>query len=521
MRAFPKRRVATWIATIGTAGLFAGAAGGAWAVTSQRTGPPALADGRAGAPTLAYDCRFPAGRYQVAARIVASYPLTAVTGRAFRPASLSLALTVPDAPLAGLGQPGETVTVSARLATSGVSGNGSKNDGAAPVAAASTRAASSAWASLVAVSARLSKAGQDLGVGPLRPVTPLPALTTIRAGTMNVAAGSLRLLFAPVGARATASPVTTARPVTTASPTTTARASAPAPSPSPVRAAVAAACTLKPGQDAALATIVVRGALANLTAKPLCPREPNGGLKLNPSFPLPSPPRGATILHNAPGADPACTYLVGYNDLLKSNSAAELGPGVLDVSIGDRVARLGYVYYQVDSAAQFEYKSCGTCPVVHALPPAQATYLDFGFMPVSATLQLTQVGTMNIIGLGTGITLTDNTSYSYMELRIYNVKVNGQPLNVGNHCETEKPFKVKVTGLVSGPHAYSLQAGGALAGEVAIPSFTGCGVTEDLDHLITGTVSGKDNYTLFTQGALCTPAPPPSGCPLTVPKPLR
>lgn len=515
MRAVPTRRLAAWIAAISTAGLLAGAAGGAWAVTSQGTVPLTLTDGSPGAPTLAYACRFPTGNFQVAARIEASYPMTAVSGRAFRPASLSLALTVPDASLAGLDQPGAAVTVSARLATSGIPGNARTKDDAARVGAASTGAASSAWASLVAVSARLSKAGQDLGVGPLRPVTPLPALTTIRVGTMTVAAGSLRLLFAPVGARATASPVTTA------SPTITARASAPAPSPSPVRAAVAAACTLKPGQDAALATIAVRGALANLTAKPLCPQEPKGGLKLNPSFPLPRPPRGATILHNAPGSDPACTYLVGYNDLEKSNSPAELGPGVLDVSIGDRVARLGYLYYQLDSAAQFDYKSCRTCPVVHALPPAQATYLDFGFMPVSATLQLTQVGTMNIVGLGTGITLTNNTSYSYMELRIYNVKVNGQPLNVGNHCETQKPIMVKVTGLISGPHAYSLQEGGALAGDVTIPPFTGCGVTEDLDRLITGTVSGKDNYTLFTQGELCTPAPPPSGCPPVGPKPLR
>jgi hypothetical protein len=490
---------------------------------SQRTGPV----------TLAYACRFPAGTYQVGARVTASYPATAVAGRPLHPAALTLAVTVPAAALASLGPRGTAIAVAARLATSGArratgTSASAANTSAATSGAATTSAAPAAWASLAAPPAPLPEAGQDLGSGPLQPVAPLPSLRATRAGTMTVTVGSLTLLFTPGGAgpTATSSPAAAGATSSTAAarPSATAAPSAGGtPSPSPAQAAaVAAACTLKPGQDAALATIAVRNAPANRAAKqrPYCPPLPKGGLKLNPRFPLPPPPRGATVTH--PGAEYGCAYIVGYSDVRKLNGASLLGPGLINLAVGDRlVYKLsGSGYYQEDSAGELDYQACRTCRIVHALPPARTTFLSFGFMPVSATMQLTEIGTINLIGVGTGLALTSNVSWSLMELRIYDVEVNGHPLAVGPHCQTVRPLLVKLTGLSSGAQPYSLQAGGPLTGQVTIPPFTGCGVTENLDPLFTGTVSGPGNYTKLTQGPLCTLIGN-LGCPPQIPSPLR
>jgi hypothetical protein len=469
VRGLLPRRGAAWITVVVTTAVIAGVAGGIWPATSQRTSALALADARTGPMTLNYACRFPAGTYQVGVRVTALYPATAVASRPVRPTSLTLAVTVPAAALANLGSPGTAVAVAARVATSGVRG------------ASRTR-----WASLAASPAPLPVAGQDLASAPLRPTAPLPSLTATRAGIMTVTAGRLELRFT-----------------------------------SPRAAPVTAACTLKPGQEAALAAIAVRNATPSQAAaqQPPCPPLPPGGLNLNPRFPLPKPPPGSTI--TSPQPQPGCAYIVGYTNVRKLNGAALVGPGLVNVAIGVRlVVNLGQNYFEEDSAAQLDYRPCRTCQYVHALPPARTTFLGFGFMPVSATMQLTEIGTMNIIGVGTGFTLTSNTAWSLMELRIYDVKVNGQPLAVGPHCQTVRPLLIKLTGVSSGSQPYSLQGGGPLIGQVTIPPFTGCGVTENLNPLFTGTVSGPGNYAKLTQGSLCN-VTGGLGCPPPIPSPLR
>jgi hypothetical protein len=270
------------------------------------------------------------------------------------------------------------------------------------------------------------------------------------------------------------------------------------------------------------ATIAVQDATANRAAKPTaapCPPLPASGLKLNPRFPLPKVPRGAKVTHPAPPL--GCAYLKGYADVRKLDGASLVGPGLANLAIGERVVyNFGTGYFEADSPGELDYKACSTCRIVHALPPARATFLAFGFMPVSATLQLTEIGTINIISVGTTSALASNTAWARMELRVYDVDVNGQPLDVGPHCQTKQSVLVKLIGLSSGPHPYALQTGGPLTGYITIPPFEGCGVTENLDPLFTGTVSGPGNYTVFTQGAVCSIIGD-LGCPPRVPKPLR
>jgi hypothetical protein len=488
VKALPARRGAVWIAVAGSVAIIAGVAGSAGSVMSQPTGAMTLADISTASLTLAYSCRFPAGTYQVGAHVTASYPATTQTGRAVRPAALTLAVTVPAAALSGLRPRGAPVALSARLATSDVV---RATGGAAP---ASASIAPEAWASLAASPRPLSAPGADLASGPLRPSAPPPALTATRSGTMTVTAGSLSLRYAQ--GRTPAQTVT-------------------------------AACTLEPGQDAALATIAVRAAAANSPAKTpvFCPPLPRGGLKLNRSKRMPQPPkppRGSTV--SFPPSTPGCAYIKGYADARKLNGAALIGPGLLDLSIGVRVVvNFAANYFEEDSVGEFDYRPCPTCAIVHALPPARATFLAFGVEPVSATLQLFEVGTINIYGVGTlsGV-LTSNTAWSLMTLRISDVTVNGNKntLNVGNDCETVKPLQIGLTGIGTGPQPYSLQSGGPLTGEVTILPFTHCGVTENLDYLFTGTVSGKGNYSVFTQGSLCAPVGD-QGCPPPIPNPVR
>ena len=257
----------------------------------------------------------------------------------------------------------------------------------------------------------------------------------------------------------------------------------------------------------------------SLAAKTPCPALPHGGLKLNPRFPLPRIPHGAKVTH--PAAELGCAYLAGYANVRKLNGASLVGPGLANLAIGVQVVyNLGTGYFAEETAAELDYKPCRTCQIVHGLPPARATFLAFGFMPVSATLQLTEIGTINIVGVGTTSALASNTAWSLMELRVYDVDINGQPLDVGPHCQTTRAVLVKLTGRSTGSQPYSLQGGGPLTGEITIPPFGGCGVTENLDPLFTGTVSGPANYAIFTQGAICTLIGD-LGCPPPVPKPVR
>src|SRR5207248_2444315 len=159
----------------------------------------------------------------------------------------------------------------------------------------------------------------------------------------------------------------------------------------------------------------------------------------------------------------------------------------------------------------------------HQFPPATATLLAFGFMPVTATLELKQVGTLDAYAVGPvspincGKCITTTTIYSLVTLRIYDVKVNGVPLNVGNSCQSENPFTVTVVG--TSP-SYGIETGGPLTGMTTIPPFKGCGAGEDLDPIFNASISGPGNFVKLTQGTLCTPNSG-AGCPPTVPKPQR
>lgn len=261
-----------------------------------------------------------------------------------------------------------------------------------------------------------------------------------------------------------------------------------------------------------------------------CPPFPiKTGFPFNKQFKLPPYPKNATVTKSPP-LPPAqgCAYIKGFADAKKLNGAALVGPGFGNIQVSRRTiiinASKGNAgYFQSDSSGELYYKPCPgnapQCAAVNGLPPATATFLSFGFMPTTATLQITQLGNLNVASVGTPSSLKYSEIQSQNVIRVYNVLVNGVPLNVGSDCSTA-PFNLKLIG----KPPYTLDSGGILSGTIDIPPFSGCGVGENLDSLFTATVSGPGNYVQLTQGSLCQEWPLPSQlpfCPPTIPQPIR
>jgi len=439
-------------------------------------------------PTLSYSCPFPfgsVGSQPVQVRVSATFPATATTAAPVTPTGAGLSVTVPrqvTAHFAALHA--ATASVSAALDVQ-VTESGTTAD--AP------------WQNFSSPHTPLPAGGSTV----MTATGTAPPVTVGTAGTATFRAAGLTLLFSTYRA-----------------------GDAPTDPPH-----VLVDCTLKPHQDATLATVPVTtatsgshpggikvgsrtGASAPVSKpKPYrCPGIPKNNFKLNPTLPPhPKPPPGA---QEGTGVQTLCTYVAGFSDVRKLHEAAIVGPGYSGISLnikrfiincGKNTCGRQHNYFQTDSAGELEYHG------KPQLPPATNTLLAFGFMPVTATLQLTELGTLNAYSVGAATpgecppksktcAITTTNLYSAVRLRIYNVKINGVPFNVGPGCQTATPFLIKLTG--STPY-YLVQIGGVLTGTVSIPPFTGCGVGENLDSIFTATVSGPDNGILMSQGFPC------------------
>jgi hypothetical protein len=260
----------------------------------------------------------------------------------------------------------------------------------------------------------------------------------------------------------------------------------------------------------------VRAVPAGNPAK--CLPFPNG-LKLNPRFPLPKPLPGSTVTHQPQNG---CSYAAGYTNARKLNEAALIGPGLTNLKLGLATYTKftsKYSYLQQNVAGQFQYHGK---PV---LPPARATLLAFGFVPVSATIQISEIGSLNVALISCAPTKAcplpppknEALFFGLVTLRISNVDVNGVPLNVGAHCQTATPFELALTGI---PPAYDVGLlEGVLTGTVTIPPFSGCSDGADnLNPIFNATVSGPGNFVKVTQAPPCTPNTG-FNCPPAIPVP--
>ncbi|WBB58762.1 hypothetical protein O7599_24500 [Streptomyces sp. WMMC500] len=135
------------------------------------------------------------------------------------------------------------------------------------------------------------------------------------------------------------------------------------------------------------------------------------------------------------------------------------------------------------------------------LPDSAATFLTFGFMPVSGKVEFTNEPMTIVTEQFRFIETNETTAGFYQSLRIYDVKVNGVPLDVGDDCRTSRPLDVVLKGKYPD---YQVFIGGTLKSLVTVPPFTGCGTGgEDLDAVFTAALSGPGNYVELEQSRLC------------------
>jgi len=483
-------RAAALVAVVAASGVVAVAAG-------ATAGPGHPAARQSASLRLGYACRSPAGAGQAAIRLAATLPARGTAGQPLRPAGVTLTMTVPHTVLSYLAKRGVTAVTATDKLTMTVAGAG-------------RRAASVTWPG-TAPATKVPATGNLT----LTATGTVPVLAAGQRGTLTLSAGPAAVVLAPQAAKIQPG----VRQGAAARPTPTPSAAAPAATTLPLT------CTPGRGQRTALASIPVAAAPAAgkhrraASAKHFCPPQPKGGLKLNPKFPIPKPPKGSQTIKPPP--EPGCAFIVGYSDVKKLNGAGLVGPGLSDLAVAVKEFVKQPNYFQEDSAGQLEFKPCPTCKIQHALPPATATFLGFGFVPVTATLQLNEIGTINIISIGAGFSLTSNTVWSEVSLHIRDVKVNGVPLPVGPHCGAGKPILLKLRGDPKGHPPYALQTGGPLTGTITIPAFTGCGVGQNLNPIFNASISGPKNFVLLTQGPPCFITGGGFGCPPKKPKPIH
>ncbi|HEY3478480.1 MAG TPA: hypothetical protein VGL02_06215, partial [Streptomyces sp.] len=263
---------------------------------------------------------------------------------------------------------------------------------------------------------------------------------------------------------------------------------------------------------------------------------PHSGLHDCPAPPVGNPdPAIIAQQHRPPGAvvtpgpgDPPfppysqCGFVTGYANIAKLRGAAVVNNLRQHPQMVNVVQKSIASDFSSDDPAQWYFELDSIAKL--SLPPADSTFLTYGFVPTTARMSMVPRGLMTVVTVGAGTlgTISTTTIYGKLDLRLYDVKVNGVPLDVGPDCHTVEPLDLKLvgydrsslTGVPTRPQDYSVQTGGPLAqdDDFFIPAFTGCASHgENLDALFTSSVSGHGNSLNLVQGPLCVPVAQ-SGC---------
>jgi hypothetical protein len=153
--------------------------------------------------------------------------------------------------------------------------------------------------------------------------------------------------------------------------------------------------------------------------------------------------------------------------------------------------------------------------------PATTSFLGFGFVPVTATVEFLPVDYRNskVIEIAGKITTDPDTGATFLDTtlqvmaRLSNAKVNGVPLDLGPGCVT----KERVTLTLNGPYE-AFGVGHIRTDEKTgfkLPGFTGCGADgQDLNPLLSGMSSGEGNQAFVdTYNLIVCTEPDHTQCP--------
>jgi hypothetical protein len=160
--------------------------------------------------------------------------------------------------------------------------------------------------------------------------------------------------------------------------------------------------------------------------------------------------------------------VTGSTFIKKINSSISLGPG---------------------SLASSADLTTSTLTATLTLPPATGSFKELGFITVTATTKLIQVG--QATGTFNFNANTVTTTANAM-LQLTSLNVGGIPIPVGNSCQTSA---TAIT--VSSQPGFTFGLGGNLAGTYTIPNFRHCGLATLLINL---TLPGSGNTITLTLG---------------------
>jgi hypothetical protein len=472
--------------------LLAGTLASAVTVAAQASGTGTAGDVHR---SLGYTCSFPSSaRMRTGVTITAKFPVAGIAGRRIRPDGIRITVRLPAAEVATLRHLGAAAVSTTALLS---------------VEASQRTMTMSRWQVQSATAQELSAAGDLTIVARGRAA---PVIATSR-GTVTFTAAGLTLTL-HLDSAASASPGSGGDSPST-SPSTGIQASASPGSPSPGTMELRVSCSPTGRRGAALDAIPV----ASAGSKPHR-KSPPGRHKLK----LPKD-CGHIKVHGSGVA--VCGYVTGYSDVTKLYGAAPLQP---QRPAKPALVNIDFAYRHVFKPGRLIAFSTGELYYQghRELPPVRATFLAFGFVPVTATLRVTELtpiqirSVSGITGLPYPITVSATTRVA---IGISDVDVNGVPLAIGPRCRPVSTTPLTLIGRgdnTSPPTGYTVPTGGPLSGQLTIPAFTDCGVTENLDPLLTGSISGPGNYVLMTQGKLCGPAFPQGWtCPPPVPRPIH
>jgi hypothetical protein len=453
------------------AGLLAGAASGAaGAVGATSTHTARI--------SLAYACQSASGKRELSTQkvtvvIAATFPVEATAGRSIQPTGLHVTAVLPESAVSDLRKIGAATA--------------SGSDALTMIEAYPGRTTSAAWHARSGAAALPATGSLQLAAAGTVP----PAVAASK-GTVTFTAGALALHLVPRTADGAAT-----------SPAT-----------------VKVACTPSSGSSARLASVPV-GLAAESNSRPDS-QQSHVAAGLRAKL-----PKGCGHIKVVGFGIATCAYITGYSDVAKLGGAVllqprpPLKPGLVNLDYAERhVFKNGKLIAYSNARLYYHGRP--------ELPPVQGTFLAFGFVPVRATLHLTELTPIRIVsasGYSAPPYPISVRATTKVAVRISGVSVNGVPLNVGPHCQTAKPVTLVLIGKGENtlpPKGYTVPTGGPLWGTPTIPPFTGCGLSENLDRLLTGTISGPGNHLEQTQGKLCGPSQPANWvCPPPVPKPIH
>lgn len=115
------------------------------------------------------------------------------------------------------------------------------------------------------------------------------------------------------------------------------------------------------------------------------------------------------------------------------------------------------------------------------LPPSDGYFVVFGFVPTTARTELIPVAKVT----GT-IKEGQVEANAKLDIKLGDVAVDAQPLDVGPTCRTVEPASIDL----EGPFELAKMR---MKGVYPIPPFAGCQGRERLDPLLTGLISGPGN----------------------------